>query len=62
MAAVKGGEAPLSAEKNTGPQPVLTDEQWAIVFEKGCVQNAKPVKIYFLNNAAGTGFPARYSM
>jgi hypothetical protein len=32
MAAIKGGEAPLSAEKKTGPQPVLTDEQWAIVF------------------------------
>ena len=32
MAAVKGGEAPLSAEKNSGAPTALTDEQWAIVF------------------------------
>jgi hypothetical protein len=32
MAAVKEGEAPLSADKKSGAPPVLTDEQWAIVF------------------------------
>lgn len=32
MAAVKGGETPLSAEKKSGAPPVLTDEEWAIVF------------------------------
>ena len=32
MAAVKGGEAPLSAEKESGAPLALTDEQWAIVF------------------------------
>ena len=32
MASIKGGHTPLSAEKATGRQPALMDEQWAIVF------------------------------
>jgi len=32
MAAVKAGRSPLSAEKATGRQPVLSDEEWEIVF------------------------------
>jgi hypothetical protein len=32
MAAIKGGMAPLSAEKGAGRPAALTDESWAVVF------------------------------
>lgn len=40
MAAIKAGQTPLSAEKATGRQPALSEEQWAIVFGWVLQQNA----------------------
>jgi hypothetical protein len=51
MAAVKEGEAPLSADKKSGAPPILTDEQWAIVFGWVSVQE----KIVVLETAMDGG-------
>ena len=42
MAAIKGSEAPLSAEKGSGRPSVVTDEEWAIVFGR-VLRQTKPV-------------------